>query len=261
MIPTDFRKALEEFEELLEDRDSREGAWQSLFCRYPFLLSDGLALDIEPEALIPCKPGEPQADFYFYPSDGSPASPYGVIELKRPGTRLLRVPRKDVICLSADATAALAQATKYADELHGEVKRSDSGLVVLGNRLHTFVIAGLSDEIARKVTSEILRERAENLIPRGCQLMPFDTLMKRLASRTPPRLHVLIPAIPTAVEQPSYERDGAFRTRGRGFGGPRKMYPTTCNDCQHLVWVPFRPATGRLAFCRDCYMRGKEQRQ
>jgi CxxC-x17-CxxC domain-containing protein len=263
MVTADFRRAIREFEELLEDTHSKESEWQKLFSRYPFLLSDGLALDIEPEALIPCKPGEPQADFYFYPSDGSPASPYGVIELKRPGTQLLRLPRKDVVCLSADMTAALAQATKYAEELHCEVKRSDSGLVVLGNRLHTFVIAGLSEEIARKVTTGILRERAASLIPSGCQLLPFDTLVKRLASRTPPRLHVLVPAIPTATRQPdrpSFQRESGFRPRSGIFGGPRKLYPGTCSECQNVVWIPFRPVTGRTVFCRDCYMRRQEQR-
>jgi len=263
-------KALDEFDALLEDENSRESAWQALFSKYPFVLSHGLALDIAPDALISCKPGRAEADYYFYPADETPASPYGVIEIKRPKMQLLKVPRKDVICLSADATSAVAQAAKYAEELDARVQRTRSGLIVLGNRLHTFVIAGLSQEIAKKVTTDILRERAEKLMPSGCQLVPFDTLAKRLHARTPPRLHVLVPAIPKPTARGTYRsygqeggfrRESGFRPRSGGFfGGPREMHKAMCTACSHATLVPFKPIEGRPVFCRDCYMKQKEGR-
>jgi CxxC-x17-CxxC domain-containing protein len=272
---TELRRAAEEFDALLDDENSLESEWQDLFTRYPFVLSHGLALDIAPDALISCKPGRAEADFYFYfyPADDAPVSPYGVIEIKRPRMRLLKTPRKDVICLSADATSAIAQATKYAGDLASRVQTTQTGLVVLGNRLHTFVIAGLSHEIAETVTSEILREQAKRLLPAGCQLVPFDVLATRLHSATPPRLHVLLPAVPdrrpgppeasvVARDEPhGYPNRGGGGFRPRGFfGGPREFHRAVCTSCGHEVLVPFKPAEGRPVFCRDCYMKRKDER-
>lgn len=55
----------------------------------------------------------------------------------------------------------------------------------------------------------------------------------------------------------AYEREGGFRPRGGGFGGPREMHKATCTECGKETEVPFKPAEGRPVFCRDCYMKRK----
>jgi CxxC-x17-CxxC domain-containing protein len=63
------------------------------------------------------------------------------------------------------------------------------------------------------------------------------------------------------------ENDGGFRPRNGGgfrprgnFGGPREMHKATCSACGKETEVPFKPIEGRPVYCRDCYMKQKEQR-
>ena len=59
----------------------------------------------------------------------------------------------------------------------------------------------------------------------------------------------------------AYGNDGGFRPRGGGnFGGPREMHEATCSACGTATKVPFKPIEGRPVYCRDCYMKQKEQR-
>ncbi|MDD2678535.1 MAG: hypothetical protein PHT91_01145 [Candidatus Nanoarchaeia archaeon] len=44
----------------------------------------------------------------------------------------------------------------------------------------------------------------------------------------------------------------------RDFGGPRQMYKTTCSECGKEAEVPFKPKEGLPVYCRDCYMKRKE---
>jgi CxxC-x17-CxxC domain-containing protein len=249
-VKNDYYDAREEFEILLANVDSLESEWQRLFTKYPFILADCLALGIASDALIPCKPGRAEADFYFYPADCSATSHYGVIEIKRPSMRLLKTPRKDVLCLSADATAAVAQASKYAAVLGADVERTTTDLIVLGNRSHMFVIGGLSREIAEKVTNELLREQARGLLPTNCKLITFDALARDLKARTPPRLHVLTPW------DYSEATDGDATVpiaTNLTFLTPQQMHETTCTVCGHRTFVPFRPTAGKPILCRDCF--------
>jgi CxxC-x17-CxxC domain-containing protein len=39
----------------------------------------------------------------------------------------------------------------------------------------------------------------------------------------------------------------------RGPRGQREMFDATCASCGAPARVPFRPATGRPVYCRDCY--------
>ncbi len=249
-----FRQARDRFVALLENPNSLEREWEALFTEFPFILTDCLALGIEPAQLIPCRPGKAEADFYFYPRLEDPLSRYGVIEIKRPKTTILNTPRKDVVLLSSDAATAVAQAQKYALELGAQIRDTDSQLVVLGNPHHIVVIAGMSAEIARKVTTELHSAQVSRLLPSNCRLVPFDVLSESLASRTPPSVHVVAPWVPEMSRTPS--EAGGFR-RFRGFG-PRQMHATTCTECGKEIEVPFKPSEGRPVYCRDCY--GKRKR-
>ncbi|MDP8012951.1 MAG: DNA-directed RNA polymerase [Nanoarchaeota archaeon] len=39
----------------------------------------------------------------------------------------------------------------------------------------------------------------------------------------------------------------------------RQMYKAICSDCGKETEVPFKPVEGRPVYCRDCYMKHKQQ--
>lgn len=107
-----------------------------------------------------------------------------------------------------------------------------------------FVIAGLSRELAAKLTTEILVSQAAKLLPPPCRLVPFDVLSRALASRVPPRLHV---AVPRYVEKGVPEE----RPVRRWYVGE-----WMCAVCgAPITRLPFEPDPDRLMFlsCRDCH--------
>jgi CxxC-x17-CxxC domain-containing protein len=65
----------------------------------------------------------------------------------------------------------------------------------------------------------------------------------------------------------AFERSGGFRPRSGGnsgggsFGGPREMHDATCSGCGQQTKVPFKPTEGRPVYCRDCFMKQRDQRQ
>lgn len=241
-----LRQARDRFVDLLDNPKSLERDWQQLFKQFPFILTDCLALGIAPHKLVPCKPGRAEADFYFFPETTSPLSAYGVIEIKRPNTRILRVPRKDVICLSAAATVAIAQAKKYATELKAEVEKVPSQTLILGNSFHIFIIAGLSIELAQKFNTEILSSQLATLMPPQCRLIPFDVLSRVLAAKVPPRLYVMVPKDVSGVVNKT------IRTRTWHKGN------WACAFCgTPITRLPFEPDPARLGFlsCSDCHRR------
>lgn len=289
MIATrQFRQARDRFVALLESPDSLEREWQSLFIDCPFILTQCLGLGIEPRNLIPCKPGKAEADFYFYPRLEDPYSQYGVIELKRPNTAILNTKaRKDVVLLSSEAAVAVAQAKKYALDMRAQGMRAkiinpDAHLVVLGNFYHLFVIAGMSAEIARKVTTDLHSAQFASLLPPNCRLVTYDELADLLASRAP-SIHVVAPwpqenprTQKDVQELPQTQKDvrELLQTQkdvqelqkggipsSRSFFGPREMSTVKCTECGEQIIVPFKPAKGRPIYCNKCYMKFKPVRE
>jgi hypothetical protein len=240
-----LRQARDQFAALLENPDSPEREWQKLFTNSPFILTDCLRLGIAPQQLIPCKTGRAEADFYFFPETEDPLSPFGVIEVKRPNTPILRVPRKDVICLSAKVTDAVAQAQKYATELKAEIVNSRSQLVIFGNLLHMIVIAGLSGEIARKVTMQLHSSQVANLLPPECRLVCFDELFQSLASKVPPVFHVVDPWY--------HERHLPLESSTR-FSYAVEYECALCGEPIPITRLPFEPSPGVLnrVVCAAC---------
>ena len=245
-----FRQARDRFVELMENPDSLEREWEALFTKFPFILTDCLSLGIEPARLLPCTPGRSEADFYFYPRENDPLSRFGVIEIKRPKTTILNRPRKDVILLSSDAATAVAQAQKYAIELGASISRTTQQSLVLGSTHHVFVIAGMSAEIARKVTTDLHSRQFRSLMPADCRLVTFDVLRDSLESRTPPAAHVVLP-VPADTKSTLRELGGFRRFGFRS----RTMHSTTCTECGQKTEVPFKPMEGSRVFCRDCYSK------
>lgn len=187
-----LREARDRFRALLQDRNTPEREWQHLFADCPAIFSSSLPVRIHEDDIRPlARPGRAEPDFLFFPKRPSPLSSFGVIELKRADTRLIRIPRRDVLSLSPDATDAIAQARKYAMEFKAKVIVRPDELLVIGNEMHVFVIAGMSDEIASKVGNEILRAQFANLLPGNCRIIPFDTLLASFESRITPAVHLL----------------------------------------------------------------------
>lgn len=53
----------------------------------------------------------------------------------------------------------------------------------------------------------------------------------------------------------SRDRGGGGNFR-RDFG-PREMHKVVCSDCGQECEVPFKPIEGKPVYCKDCYMKRK----
>ena len=45
-----------------------------------------------------------------------------------------------------------------------------------------------------------------------------------------------------------------------GYGGPRKMFPAVCSECNKSTEVPFEPRGDKPVYCSDCYRKVKPSR-
>jgi len=188
----ELNNALKRFEILLGKPSSEEEDFQKLFKECPYILSCALPLKIEPSEIHSLgRPGISEPDFIFYPKNMTPVPSFGVIELKKPKTKLITSPRKDLIILSRDAATALAQAQNYSKKLKREMSSFFRTSLIIGNKNYIFVIAGLTEELTAKSGNLFLE--LDELVPPGCQIIPYDTLFKRFASSFKPITMVLKP--------------------------------------------------------------------
>ncbi len=200
-----LREARDCFADMLR-AETKERDWQSFFSEHPYVLSESLPLKIAPEDICPLgRPGRSEADFVFYPKTPQLPYVYGVIELKRPSSAILAVPRKTIVTLSRDAEAAVAQARQYSKQLAAKCVDRRYRMLSIGDELHAFVIMGLAAEIAQKITNDILSDGFARLLPPGFRLIPYDTLYSMFESHVPRQVHMLMPVV---VEPPlKYEVD------------------------------------------------------
>jgi hypothetical protein len=135
-----MREAREHFARLLASHHTTEQEWQRFFTAFPFALSLSLPVSLSHNDIIPRgRPGRSEADFIFFRrSDYVPT--YGVIEIKRPDTTILNIPRRNLVRLSRDADTALGQAQQYAKDLEREMLLHPSRMVAIGNRAYIFLI-------------------------------------------------------------------------------------------------------------------------
>lgn len=112
--PADLSNSRDVFRYLLA-KSTTERDWQSFFTDHPYVLSRSLPVRLEPGDILPLgRPGVAEPDFAFYPQGVHPIPFYGVIELKRPDSRIASFPRSNVAILTRDAETAIQQVTLYS---------------------------------------------------------------------------------------------------------------------------------------------------
>jgi hypothetical protein len=123
----------------------------------------------------------------LYPSGRNALGIYGLVEIKRPSTLVVVQQRKEVLTLSRDVATAVEQLKTYGRTSTRPPILTEGRCVLLGNREHLFIIAGLTDDLAHCNGSEL---STDGLIPSNCELVPYDVLATRLEMSIP-RIHLL----------------------------------------------------------------------
>ena len=189
----DLRDARDRFYSLVGER-APERKFQELFTECPYIFSLALPLRIDPHEIIPLgRPGEGGPDFMFYSKPPRPFTSFGAIELKRPDSTILTLPRKEIVTLSRDAATAIAQASIYAKGIPERVLVNPHDVIFLGSGQYVFVIMGLSSEIAHKITSDALKQQLTGLFPPGCRILTYDELFRLFHSAIPSRFILFVP--------------------------------------------------------------------
>ena len=198
----DLSRAREEFRHLLDD-PTRESDWQTFFSENPYVLSRSLPLRVEPADIVPLgRPGRSEPDFIFYPRYSIRPPYYGVIELKKPSSRILTRPRRNVVTLTREAETAIGQAMHYSSRIAQYAPAlADSPTVFLGNRAHLFVVMGMSREISDRLAAEVYRDVVEKRLPSNLTVIPFDELLARFESAMPPPMYILMPDSTNPIAQ------------------------------------------------------------
>jgi|GEM_PF-2522525 len=190
-----LRDARDELASLIGHR-AKEVEFQRLFSRCPHVLSEALPLHLKPTEIKPlARPGKSDPDFIIIPRSGQGLESVGVIELKRPSTSLLTTSRKGVALLSRDVATAVAQGRLYCSQFRSELALPISQTLVISNNDYIFIIAGLTDEITRKLDSIALYDQLRSQLPGGCQIIPYDELLRRFEDALPPMTFMLSPQI------------------------------------------------------------------
>ena len=189
-----LRQAQERFRHLLSE-NAPESEWQALFTEHPYVLSRSLPLRLSHTDIVPmARPGYSDPDFIFYQRSQSLITGYGVIELKRPSSRVLTTPRRNVVILTREAETAVKQAVQYAQSLILPERA-----LFLGASAHLFVIMGLSPHLIATLASDVMRTQTDGIIPRGCQILPYDEILRRFEETLSRQVIVLTPTLTSEV--------------------------------------------------------------
>jgi hypothetical protein len=187
--------ARDEFRHLLES-PTLEADWHRFFAANPFVLSMALPLRLAPDDVVPLgRPGRTEPDFVLFPQDTKPIPYYGVVELKKPTSEIVRIPRANVAILSRDAETAIQQACRYCEDKQLYLPALlDEAPFILGNREHMFIVMRMSREVGSKLATSVYRDMIQKRLPSNLQLIPYDSLLKSFESQLPARVHFLTPS-------------------------------------------------------------------
>ena len=198
------------FEDLLHSRDTKEDEWQVLFTKNPFILMDSLPVRLS--SIYPhldLDSGEP--DFAFFEHSG-PCSVgyYGVVELKRPTDKILRVYSTKHILPSAKLAQARSQVEHYLDDISRSPVLWNQFALTLAHAKYAFIIIGRTDDIVSKCLTETYQLQYRNLLPPGIEIVPYDSLFERFR-RTVPKVVVVDLLAPDANSIGGIREPGRFQ--------------------------------------------------
>jgi RNA polymerase sigma factor (sigma-70 family) len=191
----DLQRARDEFRAMLEQR-TEEAQWQKFFSDNPYVLSMSLPLRLAPEDIVPmARPGRSEPDFVFYAKKLEPVPIYGVIEIKKPDSRVITLTRSNAAILSRDAATAVQQVIDYSKHQKNHLKPKQDSILFLGNQQYLFVIMGMSTEFGKKLGLELHQKMIAKHLPQNLKLYPYDGLLRCFEAQIPTLLHVLVPAV------------------------------------------------------------------
>lgn len=138
------------------------------------------------------RPGKDEPDFVFFDKQQL-VSTFGVVELKRPDHKIVTLPRKRIVTLSADATIAVKQVQTYGRRLEDELLDPTrwKSAVALGDSAHLFIIMGLSERTHGVLAQDIDKGQLRGLVPPGIRFITYDDLLSRFELGLPGPVLVL----------------------------------------------------------------------
>lgn len=211
----DLVAARDEFMELI-NIEAPEPSFQELFSRCPYIISESLPVRISPIDIVPMgTPGKSEPDFIFYPRSNVSIGEYGIIEIKRPDSKIATITRKNIATLSRDAETAISQCQYYLHNMDFRSLVNPKDSIFLGTKGYIFVIMGLSKQIYKALFDDLMRKQIERRIPANCQLLPYDTVLNNFSKRIGAKIHVFVPAL-----QKNYKiaiMDGSLRMGEKTF--------------------------------------------
>ena len=190
----DLHKARDKFSDLITNH-AAESYFQQLFSQCPYILSEALPVRVSSAEIIPMgTPGKSEPDFIFYPKSNDSIGDYGVIEIKRPSTKILTKTRKNIVTLTRDAETAVSQGGYYLEKYKEEGKIRNTRSLVLGSKGHIFIIMGLSEQLKDRFFDELSWQQLEGRIPQNCRLLPYDIVLDAFTRAIPTRFHLITPS-------------------------------------------------------------------
>ena len=189
------RRVRDEFVQLLNGM-APEPAWQAFFARNPQALASGLPLKLEPSDILPLgRPGKSEPDFVIYPSTPRSLQQVGVVELKRPSTKILRQARRKLIIPSQSVQTAMGQLRQYDDQIEQFLPMQAALAFRMSSYL--FMIVGRSAELTG-IEAE-LQAQFRQIFSQGIQLLTFDQVLHNFEGR-------LLPAVPLVLQSGAVDR-------------------------------------------------------
>jgi hypothetical protein len=193
--------ALEEFYALLQKPRTDEVDWQQFFDKNPFVLTDSLPLRVSNIfSQVQLESGIPDYVFFERQGESSLFDTYGVVELKRPRDKILRVYSTRHIVPSSALNTARFQAERYLNDLSSKRFLDKRISFAIGNAAYCFIIIGRSEEVSAKCQEEIFRLQFGKLLPSGFQVIPYDVLWQRFRSTIPSATNIVFLEIPDMKE-------------------------------------------------------------
>lgn len=225
-MDSDRRRALRSFRDLLE-ASAPEASFQAFLAQHPEVLVAGLPIRLQPADVLPMgRPGRTEPDFLFFSKACAPVGCYGVIELKRPDHKIIQQPRRGLLMLGPSARLGAFQAQQYADNLQQYLPEVVASSVWMRTPARSFVLVGLDAELALYAREELMRVLGQ--LPRGVELVTYDSLYHHFSQTVPPAVSVLVPS--SLVQVPECELRLSI--------GPAWPRPLGNPDAMSTYWTP-----------------------